>query len=202
MYKKKEHIRPIVLALFSVFMLVASAGTTWAHCDTANGPVAGAARKALETNEYDLIAIWVGKDQAKELREKFDQCLAVYQKGGEGKELAEQYFIETAVRLHREAGGMPYTGLKPAKPLPQDIATAEKALETGNLRALTNLLSSELEQKVENWFRKAIEAKKHKDENVEKGQEWVDAYVKYIIYIHGLYKTIQSGPEHGVGHVE
>jgi hypothetical protein len=27
----------------------------------------------------------------------------------------------------------------------------------------------------------------------------VDAYVKYVIYVHGLHQTIQAGPAHGVG---
>jgi len=41
--------------------------------------------------------------------------------------------------------------------------------------------------------------KNYKGENVEAGREWVDAYVKYVIYVNGLYKTIQAGPAHGVG---
>lgn len=123
--------------------------------------------------------------------------------GGKAKTLAERYFTETAVRLHREAEGMSYTGLKPAQPLPADIAAGEKALETGDLKPVTDLLSAELEKETQKWFRQTLEARKnYKGDDVEAGRTWVDAYVKYVIYIHGIYKMIQSGPEHGVGHVE
>ncbi len=118
------------------------------------------------------------------------------------KKLAKQYFMETAVRLHREAEGMTYTGLKPATPLSKDIAMAEKALDTGNPKTLIHLLTSQIEKETEKWFTNALEKKKHKDESVKKGREWVNAYVKFVIYIHGLYNTIQSGPKHGVGHVK
>jgi hypothetical protein len=49
------------------------------------------------------------------------------------------------------------------------------------------------------WFKKAYEARKAKHQSVEKGRQWVDVYVKYITFIHGLYKTIEKGPKHGVG---
>ena len=62
----------------------------------------------------------------------------------------------------------------------------------------------ELQKEVKKWFQKAVDAKEYykSDENVQAGREWVDAYVKYVIYVHGLHKNIQAGPEHGVGHVE
>jgi len=190
-------IIPIVLFNFM------SPNSIQAHCDTASGPVAVAAHKALETGKFETIAIWVGEKQEHELRERFEQCLAIYKTGDDAKALAERYFIETAVRLHREAEGMTYNGLKPAQPLPEDISEAEKALETGNLQPVTNLLSMAIEKETQKWFHKALDAKKeYQGESVETGREWVDAYVKYVIYVHGLYKRIQAGPEHGVGHVE
>lgn len=61
----------------------------------------------------------------------------------------------------------------------------------------------ELQKETQKWFQHALEAKtKYKGESVEAGREWVEAYVKYIIHVHGLYERIQSGPEHGIGHVE
>jgi len=169
------------------------------HCDTESGPVAVAARNALQTGKFETVAIWVAETQSRELQERFQECLAVYRMGGQAKELAERYFMETAVRLHREAEGMSYTGLKPAQPLPRDIVEAEKALETGELKPLTNLLTTELEQETQKWFRSAVEAKKLRDQSLRSGREWVDAYVKYVIYVHGLHKTIKAGPAHGIG---
>jgi hypothetical protein len=185
----------VILSLFMVFgSLPASA-----HCDRENGPVAMDAKEALETGEFNKIVIWVGEEQEEELKTKFKQTLAVYNQGGDARKLAIDYFMETAIRLHREAEGMPFTGLKPASPNPLDIAKAEKALETGDIGPLQLLLKEELENETSKWFQKALEAKKNKDKSVEAGRQWVDSYVKYIVFTHKLYQKIQAGPPHGVG---
>jgi len=167
-----------------------------ASCDRENGPVA---KDALKTGDFNKIVIWVGEEQEEELKAKFKQTLAVYKKEDDARELATDYFMETAIRLHREAEGMPFTGLKPASPNPPDIAEAEKALETGDIGPLQLLLKEELEKETSKWFQKALEAKKNKDKSVESGRQWVDSYVKYIVFINKLYQKIQAGPPHGVG---
>lgn len=187
------------LMIFSLALLALDSANVWGHCNRENGPVAKDARKALEKEDFQKIAIWVSKGQADELRTKYKECLNVYEKGGKSRKLAESYFVETAIRLHRKSEGMAFTGVKPASPLPPDIAKAEKALKTGELNPLIDFLSQELKQKTQKWFRNAMQAKKHKNENLGKGREWVDAYVKYVIYVHGLYQTIQAGPKHGMG---
>lgn len=169
-----------------------------AHCDRENGPVAMAAKEALKTGNLDKILIWVGGEQEQELREKFRQSLEVYKNGGISAELAEKYFMETAVRLHRAAEGMPFEGLKPASANPPDVEAAEKALETGNFEPVKELLCSALEAESLKWFEKTRASVENKEESIAAGREWVDNYVKYIVYIHKLYQTIQAGPPHGV----
>ncbi len=192
--------RHVVGLMVSVGLCLSIAAKVNAHCDTENGPVAVAARTALKTGAFDGIVIWVGEAQQKELHARFDEARTVYGMGGQAKKLAERYFMETAVRLHREAEGMTYTGLKPARPLPPDIAKAEETLETGNLKPLTDLLTRQMQEATEKWFHEARQAKRAYDgRDVEAGRRWVDNYVKYVIYVHGLYETIQAGPAHGVG---
>jgi len=186
-------------ALAAVVCLALAPRTARSHCDRVNGPVARDARRALETGDFANIAIWVGEEQEEELRERFEQCLDVYAEGGDSRSLAERYFMETAVRLHRAAEGMPYTGLKPAQPVPEDIAVAEKALKSGNVEPVTDLLTRELDTHVKKWFKQAREPRKNRGEDIEAGREWTDAYVRYVIYVHGLYKAIKAGPKHGVG---
>lgn len=170
-----------------------------AHCDTINGPVATAAREALATEDVDKILIWVTEEEEAELEATYRQALEVYNQGDNSKELAEQYFMENTVRLHRLAEGMPYTGLKSAQPHSEAIEAAEKALETEELNSATDLLIADLKEKASHLFDEALEAKKHKDESVATGRKWVNAYVKYVIYLEGLHHTIQAGPAHGVG---
>ncbi|TYP94826.1 hypothetical protein LX73_0115 [Fodinibius salinus] len=184
--------------LIFVFMLGFSS-ISQAHCDRVNGPVAVAAKQALETGDVSKVLIWVGEQQAEELQTKFKQSLKVYNSGKESQKLAEQYFMETTVRLHREAEGMPYTGLKPAQPSSEDIQTAEKALESGNLSPVTDLLAEEIQKKTDELYQHAMEMEEKKGQSVEAGRQWVDAYVKYIVYVHKLYQNIQAGPVHGIG---
>jgi hypothetical protein len=194
--KRWTYTLAIVGALAVITLCLPRAG---AHCDRVNGPVAKAARRALDASEFEHIAIWVGQEQEKELRKRFKQCLEVYNKGEKSRELAERYFMETAVRLHREAEGMPYTGLKPAQPVPKDIALADKALKTGNVKPVTDLLAKQMRQQVRKQFRRARRARKKRDRSVKAGRRWTDAYVRYVVYVHGLHKKIQAGPKHGVG---
>lgn len=192
--------RVLIWTIFLLALAVMLPGQAMAHCDTESGPTAVDARKALETGNFATIAIWVAEEQEPELRGSFEESLAVYKMGGQAKALAERYFTTTAVRLHRQAEGMSFTGLKPAQSLPPIVATAEKTLENGELGSITDLLSAELQKETQKWFQNALEAKKnYKGENVEAGRAWVDAYVKYVIYVNGLHKTIQAGPAHGVG---
>ncbi|MDD2285429.1 MAG: DUF6448 family protein [Paludibacter sp.] len=196
---RKSNLQKVLPVVFVSLFLLLFASPASAHCDRENGPVAVDAKEALETGDFSKVAIWISENQEEELRNKFKQSLSVYNKGGESKELATEYFMSNTVRLHRAAEGMPFTGLKPAQPAANDIQVAEKALETGNLDPVMDMFSSKLEEEAQKWFQKALEAKKNKDESVEAGREWADKYVKYIIYLHKLYQNIEAGPPHGVG---
>ena len=188
----------VIIALGIVFSLMV--GTAWAHCDTRNGPVATAARKALESGRFETIAMFVGAKQEQELRQNFEQCLPVYKTGGHAKALAERYFSETAVRLNRQALRIPFKGLKPSQPFTPDIAAAENSLQTGELKPVTDLLFAEVQKEAEKWFKKAMEARTYKNEsNVDVARKWTEAYYNYIIYVRGLYLTIQAGPKHTMG---
>lgn len=185
----------LLLLLGMLFPAMASA-----HCDRVNGPVAQDAREALQEGQIEPVAIWVGPEEIMELEEAFQESLAAYRMGGDAKKVAERYFMSTAIRLHRMAEGFPFTGLKSAKPLPEDIALAEKALETGELKPVTDFLAKEMEEQTERLFEQTLKAREGKDESIEAGREWADAYVKYVIFVHDLHKRISSGAPHGIGH--
>ncbi len=191
--------KTIFTSMLTLLLVLGLSFNSQAHCDRVNGPVAVAAIQALETGDVSKVLIWVGEQQAEELKTKFKRSLKVHNSGEESRKLAERYFMETTVRLHREAEGMPYTGLKPAQPSSEDIQTAEQALESGNLSPVTDLLAKEIQQKTEELYQHAMKAKDKQHQSVETGRQWVDAYVKYIVYVHSLYQKIQAGPAHGVG---
>lgn len=195
--QKNLHFIWLLLATLSVGF--GSFSGLMAHCDRLDGPVAINALEALRTENFQLIQIWVGPEQEAELREAFDRALAVRGLGEEAEDLAERYLVETAVRLHRTAEGMPFTGVRPSGlPLPIDLERAEAALESEDIGAVVKLLQEETATRVEELFRQALERREVKDRSVQAGRRWADAYVRYIVFVHSLYQTIQEGPAHGI----
>lgn len=190
----------IALPLAALLLLPAVAD---AHCDRLDGPVARAARQALESGRFETVQIWVSEPREAELQDAFERAREARTEGDAAAALAERYVIETAVRLHRAAEGMSYDGVKPAGlEVPADVRLGDQALESGDLEPVLALLSEEMNHQVRELFETAQAARARRDENVEAGRAWVDAYVRYIVFVHGLKQTIDSGPAHGVGHAD
>jgi hypothetical protein len=98
------------------------------------------------------------------------------------------YFFETLVRIHREGEGTPYTGLKPAGVgIEPAIAASDEALETGSVDALVKMVAAEAERGIRKRFAHAANAKKHMGESVERGRDYVAAYVAFMHYAERLH---------------
>jgi hypothetical protein len=167
-----------------------------AHCDTLDGPVVMEARAALEKGKVTPVLKWVKKEHEEAICAAFERTLAVRSKGPEAKELADRYFFETLVRLHREGEGAPYTGLKPAGQVDPPVAAADKAIAEGSVDELAKKIGQAAEKSVRERFETLINAKKHKDDSVEAGREYVEAYVLFVHHVEGLHNTIAGGGDH------
>ncbi len=181
--------------LGAVICISALVTAVLAHCDTTSGPVIPEAKAALEKGDVTPILKWVQKDNEAEIKAAFTKAVAVRAKGTEAKELADQYFLETLVRLHRAGEGAPYTGIKdePVEPI---IAMADKALAEGSADAMIQKISDHMTAAIKEKFTKVMEAKKNKDKSVELGREYVESYVIYTHYIEGLHTAIMSAGAH------
>ncbi len=156
----------------------------FAHCDTLDGPVVKAAQKALDTKNVDLILCWVQKKVEAEIKAAFEKTLAVRKLSPEAKTLADIYFFETLVRVHRASEGAPYTGLKPAgSEVDPAIMLADKTVESGNINNLVKKISEHLATELQEKFNRVIEKKKDAEKSVEVGREYVEAYVVFIHYV-------------------
>ena len=71
------------------------------HCDSLDGPVVTAARDALAREDVDLILPFVKKDGEPEVRAAFDLAVKARSQGPEAQQVADRFFFETAVRVHR-----------------------------------------------------------------------------------------------------
>lgn len=169
-----------------------------AHCDTMDGPVVLAAKSALEKQDVRPVLKWVKNNAEAEIKAAFAKTLAVRTKGPEARELADQFFFETLVRVHRAGEGAPFTGLKPAgTELGPAIEEADKALESGSVEKVVKLVTDEAAAGIRQRFAEAREKKAHADRNVEVGREFVAAYVEYVHYVEGLHQAAQgAGAQH------
>ena len=175
-------VMAVVIAVFiGVCLLVPRIVVS--HCDTLDGPVVMAAKLALEKGDVTPVLKWVKKEYEEEVRVAFKNTLTVRAKGPEAKELADMYFFETLVRLHRAGEGAPYTGLKPAGMVEPIVAKADKALESGSVDELLDFLINAMNTGIREHFGDTIEKKKHADESVEAGREFVEAYVGFVHYV-------------------
>ncbi|MCG3118006.1 MAG: hypothetical protein ALAOOOJD_00139 [bacterium] len=186
-------------------MLFFGANNSFAHCDALDGPVIKAAQKALETGNVNLALIWVQQKDEAEIKKAFAQTLQVRKLSPEAKQLADMYFFETLVRVHRAGEGAPYTGLKPAGlDLGPAIPAGDKALETGSAEPLLKLLTDTMHNGLHKTFTEAKAKKNFSKDDVEAGREYVQAYVTFIHYVEGVYEAAKqpaAGHSHETNHV-
>lgn len=158
-----------------------------AHCDTMDGPTVADGKMALSSGDITPALKWIMPEVEAELNAVFDHVLKVRGSSESSRELADQYFLETLVRLHRAGEGAPYTGVKPSgTELEPAIKLADESLESRSVDALIAEVTAEVAEGIRSRFDKASAAKAHKDHNVEAGRSYVAAYVTYVHYVENI----------------
>jgi len=186
-----------VTACAAVWLLAAVGA--WAHCDSLGGPLIPEAKAALEKGDPTPALKWVKKADEAQVKAAFAKAVKVRGQGPDARSLADQYFLETLVRLHRAGEGAPFTGIKdePADPV---AAMSDKALADGSAEEMIAKFQAHLAAAVREKFRRAQEARKRKDASVEEGREFVEAYVVYTHYLEALHAAIAAAGGEAHGH--
>ena len=188
--------RTIALTSLSAGLLLAP-GPASAHCDGEDGPVIKAAQQALEAGDVNRVLIWVQRDDEARIKDAFRKTIEVRQLNPSAKELADHYFFETLVRVHRAGEGAPYTGIQPAgRDLGPAVLAGDKALETGTVESVADLLAHAVHKSVGEQFNGVMAKKDFKRDDVAAGQEYVKAYVEYIHSVERIYEAAAK-PAHG-----
>jgi hypothetical protein len=190
--------RSFVLPLLAATLLLALPNAALAHCDALDGPVVTDARTALETGRVDPVLKWVSAADEAEIRDAFARTLRVRTASAEAAQLADRYFFETVVRLHRAFEGEPYTGLKPAgTDAGPGVRAADAALASGSLQDLRAMLLRDVEQGLAERFEMLLRAREHADHSVDAGRAYVHAYVEFVHYAKRLHESANSSAAHG-----
>lgn len=167
-----------------------------AHCDSMDGPVVKAAVAALERKNVDEVLAWVSKKDEAEVRQAFQKTLSVRKLNADSKELADRYFFETAVRLHRMSEGMAYTGLKPAGlDWGPAIPAAEAAVEKGSVDSIVQWLNGAADRGLRSRFDRVMSAAVAKTKSIEARREFVRAYVAFIHTVERIYEAAAPDAE-------
>ena len=185
----KQLIRGLILSCAALLTVAASAN---AHCDALDGPVVKAAQRALATGEVSYALVWVKPQNEQEIRDAFGRTLAVRKLGSNALELADRWFFETLVRVHRQGEGEPFTGLKPVGYY-RDFAytAADHALETGSFEPLSTM-PQQISQRLQQLHAAAIAAKSYAPGDVESGRKYVQRYTEYVHFVESLAKLTRT----------
>ncbi len=166
------------------------------HCDAMDGPVVRAARLALEAEDVDLVLPYVKPEGEDEVRAAFTRTV----KGRhdpDAREVADLYFFETVVRVHRRGEGAPYTGLKPAGlDVGPVIPIAERAIQTGSPDEVTALLTDMLQHEIKTRFDHVMAMEPKAIGPVPEARKYVEAMLGFQVWAHALSVAIHAEP-HG-----
>jgi hypothetical protein len=189
-----KNVVKVLAWLTLTFGLTLSAPTrVLAHCDGLDGPVVRAAQRALDTRNPAHALMWVQPKDEAEIRTAFERTMTVRALSPQAKELADRFFFETLVRVHRAGEGAPFTGLKPAgRELGPAIPAADKAIEEGSVQSVAKLLTAAMQEHLREHFNEVVSAKAFTPDDVTAGRAYVKAYVEFIHYVERVYEASTS----------
>jgi hypothetical protein len=174
------------------------------HCDSIDGPVVTAAARALESGDVDVVLPYVPEAGEPEIRAAFDSVVRARESGGDARDVADRWFFETVVRVHRAGEGAPFTGLRPAGgdhgPI---LPIAERAIESGSPDELADALCRVVREQVELRLRLAADARSHANGDLHANRAAVSAALDLEVWAHKLFVAATAathahgGHEHG-----
>lgn len=165
------------------------------HCDSLDGPVVTAAREALACADVEVILPYVPAEGEAEVRDAFDLAEKARALGSDAREVADRWFFETVVRVHRAGEGASFTGLKPAGlDVGPVIPVAEHSLETGSADELVGLLCESVRGQVEERHGYAMMLKEHAVESRTAARAYVEAMLGLQVWAHAVHRQVMGDP--------
>lgn len=160
--------------------------TASAHCDTEDGPAVADGRRALEAGNVNIALKWVHEDHETEVREAFTRAVAVRGLSAEALDLADRYFLDVLVRVHRAGEGAGFDGIKPTGALvPPQVVAADEALSSGRIDPLRGLVEDGRWDELVRRFDRAVALKDFDVDDLAAARAYMEAYVSFFKYAEG-----------------
>jgi len=162
--------------------------SVFAHCDTVNGPVVSDAKQALEKANADIVLKWVRQQDEEKIRKAFNETLEKRKQHPKDKGNIDMSFYEEVVKLHRAGEGVEYSGIKTGEIKINPITEiADTALAKSDAGELIKMFPESARADIQSDFDEVMKKKKHMNENIAAGREYVASYVKFMHHIESLY---------------
>lgn len=129
-------------------------------------------------------------------RNVFATTIAIRTQCEDVQQVADRYFFDTLVRIHRAGEGEGFTGLKPSGSVEPAIAATDRALVEGNIDQLAEKIASAVRDGINKRFKAAYESKQVAEDSVAQGREYVEAYVNLTHFIEAIHHTVSRGASH------
>ena len=185
-----------ILVAISALVAVFAPSTALGHCDALDGPVVTAARAALEKKDVAPVLKWIGPESEPELRAAFDRVLSVRTLTPDSREVADRFFFETVVRLHRAKEKEPFEGLKPAGTDPGPaVRAADRSLDVGSPDAAIQVVSQRAAEALRRLHARVLAARGRSEESPAAGREFTAAYAEYVHFVETLYRAADAATE-------
>lgn len=152
-----------------------------AHCDTMEGPAVTDGELALRTGNINHALKWVSAQDDDELNRIFALVQAIRDRSEDVRIVADQWFLENMVRIHRAGEGEAYTGIQPVgTPVDPRVKAADEAIASGVLDPLAGLVPAEQFPELEKRFATVLQRKQFDVDDVTAGRSYLDAYVQFF----------------------
>jgi hypothetical protein len=170
-----------IAKLFGLFVRTASA-----HCDTEDGPAVTDGRRALETGNVNIALKWVHQGDESQVRDAFTRAVAVRDLSPDARDVADRYFLDILIRVHRAGEGAGFDGIKPTgAQVPPQVVAADQALSLGRIDPLRGLVDDERWNELERRFDQAVALKDFDVDDLTAAREYMQAYVSFFKYAEG-----------------
>ena len=184
------------MSFTSIFLLMCLTTNVFGHCDSLDGPVIKDAQRALAAKDITPVLKWISSEDQAEVARVFQTAMDIRTKSDEVRKVADTYFFETLVRIHRKSEGEGFTGLKPSGSAEPVIIAADKALKDGDIEKLADKVSAAVREGIVTRFQDAHNKKKMADDSVEEGRKFVAAYVQFTHFLEAIHHTVSHGASH------
>ncbi len=185
-----------------LFLNLAYIGSASAHCDGMDGPVIVTAKSAIENRDVTPLLKWVPENSEQTIKDAFAQTLKERASGKESVDVVDNRFFATLVKVHREAEGASFTGIKPAGQIEPIVLEADAALKNKNVDHLAEQIAKKVELAIRDKFEKAAHSEEYAEQSVSQGREYVSNYIQYVHFVEGINNLSSHSEQHGDTHAK